>query len=870
VYEEKKDTRYLNADNSLISERVIRPDISLLMQRIITKHLTHVERYQCTDGSETVPYLREQAPISAIVQTYDILFLFVTLHHLYLLVISPPDQHSNNRPLQSFSSALPGVRRLTEFWTNTQPLDTSGADDGDHEQRSEQTSRSEAAQRRKKVQSRSALFNGSRNILQNRGDDEGEDEEEKNIRLRILKQCEASLNPQNNTSGTDKEPLISQPPLHNDSLQVSEPDRIRMDQVAASNSTQINQSATGYPIFDMSILGGISRIWETARNVSLFGNSHSRQNRSTINLTVSVDLLEEENSDSSSIGSDLDGLPDVSGISFAQQPNDTPLGERDPTNRDETNTLQFVALGDPAIFPISPKVKASKTPQAPKTLCSTSGKFLKNRRRIKSECSPFLREEPYGVPHAILTRKNARLQARLSQKDNRADETPLTRRRTASESSSSVSPGILCVRARDTGLYDCSSGLGEYFHLEHSYMNRPDTGKIDKEKLFSTINKFLAIPGENTDHPKSGDGDFVDILKKSGIFCLQETKQDFFIPNYKCFNSNRKQSRSGGTCIGVHRSIADRIQWIPTGCPDFQAITVFPKTLEYDTNAKFTIINTYDSPENSSYKAKRNTKGCSAEPVPSTLELILEFRAKNENLGEIMLLGDLNARIGQNNTVFEEDVAELDDGIAPPSYPKSMIRASKDTTVNTRGKQLLDFLACNKLSVLNGCTLGDVLGEFTSVNYNGCSVVDYISATPNLYDSVQYFRVLDLTKFSDHKPCLCGIKVKSNITDAEILLEQMEDAPKKYKWDYDDESMHYSFLAIQNLPSFKKKIMDITLKQCKTKEDVESLNASLVKTFQDMADKLTGRPSRYQKKFTDQGWKRKRRRRMQPKSAWFE
>ena len=119
--------------------------------------------------------------------------------------------------------------------------------------------------------------------------------------------------------------------------------------------------------------------------------------------------------------------------------------------------------------------------------------------------------------------------------------------------------------------------------------------------------------------PKSQDGDFVELITKSSIFCLQETKQQFFIPNYKCFNSNREDSRSGGICIGVHRSIADRVQLIPTGCPDFQALTVTPHLLENGTNSKFTIINTYDSPVNSSYKAKLNTKSSSAEPVPSTV-----------------------------------------------------------------------------------------------------------------------------------------------------------------------------------------------------------------------------------------------------------
>ncbi len=47
--------------------------------------------------------------------------------------------------------------------------------------------------------------------------------------------------------------------------------------------------------------------------------------------------------------------------------------------------------------------------------------------------------------------------------------------------------------------------------------------------------------------------------------------------------------------------------------------------------------------------------------------------------------------------------------------------------VNPRGKLLLDFLACANLTILNGSVLGDSLGEFTSVNYGGASVVDYVA-----------------------------------------------------------------------------------------------------------------------------------------------
>jgi hypothetical protein len=107
-----------------------------------------------------------------------------------------------------------------------------------------------------------------------------------------------------------------------------------------------------------------------------------------------------------------------------------------------------------------------------------------------------------------------------------------------------------------------------------------------------------------------------------------------------------------------------------------------------------------------------------------------------------------------------------------------------------------------------------VFGEFTSVNYNGCSVVGYITATPNLYSTVLSYCALDLTKFSDHKPSLCKINMKNCIVDPEDLLEEMEDVPKRYKRDDEDESFHYQFLAIQNQPDYKDRISKVASEQC--------------------------------------------------------
>ena len=234
-------------------------------------------------------------------------------------------------------------------------------------------------------------------------------------------------------------------------------------------------------------------------------------------------------------------------------------------------------------------------------------------------------------------------------------------------------------------------------------------------------------------------------------------------------------------------------------------------------------------------------------------------------------MGDLNARTGNTNFDFEEDDSNTEPDEIPSSHPKTSGRVSKDQVLNPRGNLLLDFLACNRLSLLNGNTLGDIFGEYTSVNYNGASVVDYMAVTPELLESVLSFQVQNLNKFSDHKPCICKIKHKHNLVDAEDLLETLEDAPKKYKWDNEDEKLQFQFHAIQNSPEFVQKITRIAETQCTDREQVLCLNEELVSIFQDIADVIL--PTKGPRNKPDRkivSGKRKRRQRMKPKAPWFD
>ena len=65
---------------------------------------------------------------------------------------------------------------------------------------------------------------------------------------------------------------------------------------------------------------------------------------------------------------------------------------------------------------------------------------------------------------------------------------------------------------------------------------------------------------------------------------------------------------------------------------------------------------------------------------------------------------------------------------------------------------LLEIMNENTLLILNGRKTGDTLGKFTCHEHNGSSTVDTAITSWEIYDKVQYFKVLDLVWFSDHCP----------------------------------------------------------------------------------------------------------------------
>ena len=105
---------------------------------------------------------------------------------------------------------------------------------------------------------------------------------------------------------------------------------------------------------------------------------------------------------------------------------------------------------------------------------------------------------------------------------------------------------------------------------------------------------------------------------------------------------------------------------------------------------------------------------------------------KFSRLGEIILCGDFNARIGILDDYIYDPFLDYEINSAVPIDK----RCSRDLQVNSYGRSLLELCIGNNLFVLNGRTMGDFLGQFTCHTYNGASVVDYVIGSHDLQSSI--------------------------------------------------------------------------------------------------------------------------------------
>lgn len=98
---------------------------------------------------------------------------------------------------------------------------------------------------------------------------------------------------------------------------------------------------------------------------------------------------------------------------------------------------------------------------------------------------------------------------------------------------------------------------------------------------------------------------------------------------------------------------------------------------------------------------------------------------------------------------------------------------------NKSGKHLINLCRETSLRILNGRTIGDLFGKFTSYNYGGCATVDYVLAEERLLSKVSKFKVHEISALSNH--CLLSYSIQSNYFISKMTTK-LDSLPVKFIW----------------------------------------------------------------------------------------
>ena len=158
----------------------------------------------------------------------------------------------------------------------------------------------------------------------------------------------------------------------------------------------------------------------------------------------------------------------------------------------------------------------------------------------------------------------------------------------------------------------------------------------------------------------------------------------------------------------------------------------------------------YIPPKNSTYY-NSHIGGCPFDELEKDI-------SKFSGDGAIILAGDFNARTANKLELVhrEPHFTKMSDEVMSDrcvTILETVGRAkrnSQDSVVNSFGNKLLDICGKFDICILNGRTLGDLSGNFTSFQRMGRSVVDYFIASEHLVPHIHTLQVSPPNNVSDH------------------------------------------------------------------------------------------------------------------------
>ena len=355
---------------------------------------------------------------------------------------------------------------------------------------------------------------------------------------------------------------------------------------------------------------------------------------------------------------------------------------------------------------------------------------------------------------------------------------------------------------------------------------------------FFNINGLI---GETTFNP-----DFSDIIKKYEIIVLTETWHDKvecinkikgnFPDDYKFIenarkNKNKKSKRnSGGILVCYKKTLHNDIKIVDKNTENM----IWLKLKKEKLNASKDLIigGIYNSPINSSY-SKKNTN--------DIFEIIQEKIMYYSQNNHVMIGGDFNARTGNIQDIIIEDENDIETLSLPPNYEISTYkryRNNQDQHTNAYGTKLIELATNTNMKILNGRVLGDLLGKYTYIGYNGISTVDYVLCTENFLTSnyIQSFQVDELTLLSDHR--LIHVTLKSDLHKKETLTKEKA-IPKTTKRNKNFNLKNHDAFATELNTLMNNDIVNLLINKLETINIAEDQTNTLENIIQEISNIYT-------------------------------
>ena len=331
------------------------------------------------------------------------------------------------------------------------------------------------------------------------------------------------------------------------------------------------------------------------------------------------------------------------------------------------------------------------------------------------------------------------------------------------------------------------------------------------------------------------DPEFLDMMYKHDIcvFCETWRKDDSKInlPGWWDFSIVRPKTKKSGRFSGVisffcKEGLRSGIKVVEVS-EGFVWVRLDAKVFNLKNN--LFLCAAYIPPQYS-----KNTESKKVDYFQTLNDSILKYGSQ----GNIMIAGDLNARIGVDHTNSMHKTSVVD-GILPEELMSSRVtkpRMSCDDKINAYGKKLLELSRSFNLKIANGSVPGDRQGNFTCHHNKGASVVDYIVCDDNVFNLVSRMSVYPPRFKSIHSPISTTLDTTFQI---EIPVENVDQSPPKIKWDISKarnfQQMLNQEVVVSDIEGLYHKISEST-----SNEEVEQCVSELTNILVSNATKCFG------------------------------